>query len=197
MHTWSLAIEEQFYFFWPLLLVLLSRRIRQRSRVALLLFGAAFAAMAYRDVITRWTAHGFDRVNWGTTDTHVDGLLVGCGVAFLVASERSSPGGARRQGWLRTATPASCAVVLVLIAVAGFNRNWTLISYPAVVIATGIVLAGLVAAPSSLLGRGLSARLPVWIGRRSYGLYLYHFIIFNAIPGPHGCTAGPTSSSSR
>ncbi len=178
-NTWSLAIEEQFYLVWPLLFVFACSRVRSRRTLTLLLFGFGASAMIYRELITRFTAGGLSRVDFGTTDTHVDGLIVGCGLAFLLARE----GGIGRR-FARAVGPlmwVGAGAVVLLIVFGGDSSTWTMITYPSVVVATALVLAGLVAGGPSRLRAALSTRIPVWIGRRSYGLYLYHFVLFNAI----------------
>jgi peptidoglycan/LPS O-acetylase OafA/YrhL len=178
-NTWSLAIEEQFYLVWPLLFVLACGRLRSRRTLTLLLFGFAAMTMVYRELITRFTAGGFSRVDLGTTDTHVDGLIVGCGIAFLLARESGIvPRVSRAAGplmWVGAGT------VALLVVFGGYSPTWTMITYPAVVVATALALPGLVAGGPNRLRSALSTRIPVWIGRRSYGLYLYHYVLFNAI----------------
>ena len=178
-NTWSLAIEEQFYLVWPLLFVLACGHLRSHRTLASLLFGFAAVAMIYRELITRFTAGGFSRVYLGTTDTHVDGLIVGCGLAFLLAREGAI--GPRLSRALGPLMWVGAGAVVLLIVFGGYSPTWTMITYPAVVVATALALAGLVAGGPNRLRSALSTRIPVWIGRRSYGLYLYHYVIFAAL----------------
>ena len=172
--TWSLAVEEQFYLFWPVLFVLLMRRRLRRSRLALSLAVIAMAEMLYRAVMAHH-GYGHDRIYYGT-DTHSDGLLIGCALAFWLASRRSSQlsemTGALVKGmtWLG-------AIVLVSLFVRGQQASaWVDVS--AAVVASGAVVTGVMmsGAPASLR-RFLSARYAVVIGRRSYGLYLWHGLV--------------------
>ena len=54
--------------------------------------------------------------------------------------------------------------------------------FPAAVLSTGMVVTGLVVEAPITLERVLSSRAAVWIGRRSYGLYLWHYLIYAGIP---------------
>jgi peptidoglycan/LPS O-acetylase OafA/YrhL len=82
-HLWSLGVEEQFYIVWPALLVPLVRRGLSRKSIALGLAIASISDTAYE--IPEWH-HG-----WGIgrlvngTDTHAQGLLLGCALAFAIA----------------------------------------------------------------------------------------------------------------
>ena len=80
-HLWSLAIEEQFYLVWPLLLIVTLLRTcqRRRLRAAVALAGAALSAVAMAAIYVP----GGDpsRVYYGT-DTHVSALFIGAALAF-------------------------------------------------------------------------------------------------------------------
>jgi peptidoglycan/LPS O-acetylase OafA/YrhL len=167
---WSLSIEEQFYLLWPLLLATLLRRRLSRARLALLLAVLAVAEMAYRVALAR---AGNDRIYYGT-DTHSDGLLIGCALALWLASGQPS----RLPGWLVRATAWLAAATLTVLLVLG---NVELFQYqvPAAVIATGVIVAAvtLQAAPAAM-ERLLCSRWAVFFGRRSYGLYIWQAVIF-------------------
>ena len=172
--TWSLAVEEQFYLFWPALFVLLMRRRLGRSRLALSLAVIAVAEMVYRAVMTHH-GYGQGRISYGT-DTHSDGLLIGCALAFWLASRRSSQQG-QMAGKLVNGVTWLGVIVLVGLFMLGQQAGaWVEVS--AAVVASGVVVAGLTlgGGPASL-NRFLSSRSAVLIGRRSYGLYLWHWVI--------------------
>jgi peptidoglycan/LPS O-acetylase OafA/YrhL len=176
--TWSLSVEEQFYLAWPALFVVLVSITRRRQRAALLLAGLALADMAYRLAAQR-AGWGLGRLYYGT-DTHCDGLLLGCAMAFWLASARRSlPAlAARTAGWLG-------ALTLVILFAAGSKYDGPA-EVSAVVLASAAVLAGLITKQGPrVLERFLSAGPAVWIGKRSYGLYLWHYPVFMAFFGAY------------
>jgi peptidoglycan/LPS O-acetylase OafA/YrhL len=171
-HTWSLAVEEQFYLVWPAVFVLLMRRGISRMGLARGLAMLAVAEMIYRIAMAH---HGFghDRIYYGT-DTHSDGLLVGCALAFWLSSGHNvQPILAK---WIGRASWLSLGALLILF-VAGTQASAPL-DMTLAAGATGLIVIGIVAGSTpAALERALRARWAVSVGRRSYGLYLWHVLI--------------------
>ena len=180
---WSLAVEEQFYVFWPL--VLLAVFSIRRSRAAGLAVTSAFAVGS-----ALWMAVSFDplvdpsRVYYGT-DTHMFGLMAGAVFALCFApgdgrSPRLPAVGAllatpARRRMARLALGAASAVGLVVAA-------FTLSIDDAFTYRGGLVLVSLAAVGliafivcSQPLARRCEVAPLRWIGVRSYGLYLWHW----------------------
>jgi peptidoglycan/LPS O-acetylase OafA/YrhL len=200
-HTWSLAIEEQFYLLWPALFVLLMHRRFSRGFMALSLALIAVAEMVYR-VAVAFAGYGSNRIYYGT-DTHSDGLLIGCAIAFWLASHRSTrvqqtasgllqqtasgllqqtASGLLQQtasGLLKGATGLATAVLVALFVLG--NLSGAPIEISLAVLACGAVLVGAITERLPIfLERLLSCEGAVLIGRRSYGLYLWHYIVLGA-----------------
>ena len=170
--TWSLSVEEQFYLIWPIILILLCRRLRYRT-IAMLLVGAAALETVYRYAVLR---HGWPirRVYYGT-DTHSDAFILGCAVALWLLARKGAPLGSRAARVLAGATVAATVGLWLLMMRFSFFVSpvglWFAI--PAACVCGTIILANLVTRPVPGLGHVLRLRPLVWVGKRSYGIYLW------------------------
>ncbi|NML08803.1 acyltransferase [Sphingobium sp. AR-3-1] len=160
LHTWSLAVEEQYYIGFPILLMLLARHApRWRTGVV-----AAIAAgsLALAIVMQRDTS-GFTFYLLPTRAWELfAGALLALGAAPVV-----------RARWLREAI-AGCGLVAIVLAVALYDRTTT---FPGVTALPPVLgSAALIhAAPGTRIGRMLGWRPLVGLGLISYSLYLWHW----------------------
>ena len=183
-HLWSLAIEEQFYLVWPLILIVTLRTCqRRRLRAAVALAGAALSAVAMAAIYVP----GGDpsRVYYGT-DTHASALFIGAALAFAwpLRQLRAAP---RQQA--RRADAAGLAGIAVLAWAMSRYSGGDAALYPAGLLIAALGAGGLVvAAASPGVIAGLLSWAPLrWAGVRSYGIYLWHWpviAIAAAITGP-------------
>jgi len=171
-HTWSLAIEEQFYLVWPIVLVLALRLVRPIK------LAPTLAVLMLASTAVRWALYASGaaplRIYEGT-DARADALLAGCALAVLAHSGVKLP----RVDALAAGWALSAAVVVGLVA-SEINHD---VIGPTVGLPLGVILllAGL-GMRSDEVAQPDGAALVAWFGKRSYGLYLWSVPIALSAP---------------
>jgi peptidoglycan/LPS O-acetylase OafA/YrhL len=161
--TWSLSVEEQFYLFWPLLLILALRALPMRTLGLWCLAGGALAGLLDLLLASRigfyWTY--FSPIG------SVMPLLLGCGMALRRVRVNALVG----------ALAGATLTVLVFVAPASQTAAmWH--GYQQLAALTSVLVIGYVARAGFA---PLRTAPMLWVGRRSYAIYLFHLAIYQAV----------------
>lgn len=167
VHTWSLAIEEQFYIGFAILLIVILPRLRDRSVAVLLgvLAGASAVLMA-------WSAAFNPTWAYYSTLSRVQALLIGGVIGALVEARRFPKPG----GWLRLCGWLGLAGLLALFVAPLRLETMLRGGFSLAALCAALLISGLLG--TGLLTKLLSARPLVLLGLISYGVYLWHWPVF-------------------
>jgi peptidoglycan/LPS O-acetylase OafA/YrhL len=180
-HTWTLAIEEQYYLIWPLIVGIACRNPQRRIAQGCCLLGAAAALIVYRCSMVDY--YSINRIHYGL-DTHGDPLLIGSALACFVSAwrgKRLTPLASRVVGYFLA--PASMVGIGLIVVTWKWGEGPPALTfgYPLVALFTVVILLDCTLGEHSLLKPVLELGALVWAGRISYGIYLWHLPIFHLL----------------
>ncbi len=173
-HLWSLAVEEQFYLFWPLGLTFFLRRSSRKG--PLLTWTLALATASALTMALLYQPGGDpNRVYYGT-DTRAFSLLIGAALAMVWPSRKLSFPVSWGTRFTLDVVGLS-GITTILLLVWGTNQYQTSLYRGGMVllsVAAALAVASL-AHPASDVGKVLGCKPLKWLGMRSYGIYLWHY----------------------
>jgi peptidoglycan/LPS O-acetylase OafA/YrhL len=180
-HTWSLGVEAQFYLIWPLILLLVLRQFGKAKIPGAALFIAAISGIALLLVsfgVDAANASQVSHVYFGT-DTHSIGLFLGAALAVSWV-----PQNLQEQVNRRAQDFIDGIGVIGFVGLLGtfflINENDPTLYKLAFPLAGlfGCAILTSIVHPASRFAPMLSSKVAVWIGERSYAIYLWHWVVF-------------------
>ena len=180
-HTWSLGVEAQFYLIWPLILLLVLRQFGKAKIPGAALFIAAISGIALLLVsfgVDAANASQVSHVYFGT-DTHSIGLFLGAALAVSwVPQNLQEQVNKRAQDFIDGIGVIGFVGLLgVFLLVNENDPTLYKLAFPLAGLFGCAILTSIVH-PASRFAPILSSKIAVWIGERSYAIYLWHWVVF-------------------
>ncbi|MGD0524840.1 MAG: acyltransferase [Polyangiaceae bacterium] len=176
---WSLAVEEHFYLFFPLVFMGLRKWVTVPSRQAVVLYAACAAVLLWRLVLV-YGLHAAPDRTYLATDTRVDSILFGCALAVYRNPVMDRPSPLPTRWWKWGLLPAAGSLLLFTFLYRGPAFRETL-RYSLQGVALTPLFVTATRFPRWLVYRPLNARLASFLGVLSYSLYLVHHVVLAAV----------------
>lgn len=173
-HLWSLSIEGQFYLFWPLIIIILLKFVKKKQPIFDTMIILAFISALLMAILYR-TGQDPSRVYYGT-DTRMFSILLGAALAVVwpsTALRKDLPTNLR----LLLDVIGGGALMLLCLMFMQMTGESALVYRGGMFFFSvlSMILVAVVAHPGADMNRLLTNRLFTWIGKRSYGIYLYQY----------------------
>jgi len=180
-HTWSLGVEAQFYLIWPLILLLVLRQFGKAKIPGAALFIAAISGIALLLVSYEVDAANASQVShvYFGTDTHSIGLFLGAALAVSwVPQNLQEQVNRRAQDFIDGIGVVGFVGLLgTFFLINESDPTLYKLAFPLAGLFGCAILTSIVH-PASRFAPMLSSKVAVWIGERSYAIYLWHWVVF-------------------
>ena len=180
-HTWSLGVEAQFYLVWPLILLLVLRQFGKKRIPGAALLIAAISGITLLIVSFQVDAASASQVShvYFGTDTHSIGLFLGAALAVSwVPQNLKEQVNKRAQDFIDgIGVFGFVGILATFLFVNETDPTLYKLAFPLAGI-FGCAIITSVVHPASRFAPILSSKIAVWIGERSYSIYLWHWVVF-------------------
>ncbi len=180
-HTWSLGVEAQFYLLWPLILLLVLRFLGKNKIPGTALLIAAFSGFSLLLLSLRVDSANAAQVShvYFGTDTHSIGLFLGAALAVKwVPQNLSEEVNKKAQDFIDgIGIFGFLGILATFLFINETDPTLYKLAFPLAGI-FGCAIITSVVHPASRFAPILSSKIMIWIGERSYAIYLWHWIIF-------------------